>query len=417
MSPRTKTFYSIACQVKAGCSLEVFQERVKGAKYKWLFVNTNKELGDRNCSSCGGPFYEARALFADKIYPINDKKILAVTGTNGKTTTVEFVRQLLVNKNIGVLTIGTLGVYLNEKKQNDFSLTSPDYIDLRKALYHYRGGYEVCALEASSHAIEQKRLYGLGFASLGWTSFSQDHLDYHKTMDAYFEAKLKLAGKDKKFVTSPRASDLNKRLGDRAQQSEKVELQDPPDFLKGAFNKINLEVALGCLKEAGVQIEKEELNVLAPPPGRFNIIEIKGRTFVIDFAHTPDALLNIGAELKKSYPKRELVTVFGCGGDRDRAKRKLMGEAASDFSDAVVVTSDNPRTEGPQQIMNDVLEGVSAPYQAIVDRAEAIRYSFDKYKSAVILVAGKGHEPYIDINGEKRPYSDEETIRSLNDRV
>lgn len=362
-------------------------------------------------------FFELKSSLADLFYPLPEKKFLAVTGTNGKTTTVDIIRQILVAKKVGVLTVGTLGVYLNDDKLADFNLTTPDYIDLRKTLSKYSDEFEVCALEASSHAIEQKRLHGIKFDAVGWTSFSQDHLDYHGSMEAYFEAKKKLLLLSKgPFIISCLSEDLKTKLGDDASESDNASYPSG-EFFKSRFNKVNLDVALGCLKRVEVDASADELEKISPPPGRFNIIKRGEQLFVIDFAHTPDALENICGELKSSFPEKILVCVFGCGGNRDKAKRPLMGAAAGKFADYVILTSDNPRFEKPEEIINDIVPGLEDKnYVKVTNRAEAIEKAVVDFSDAVILIAGKGHEPYIDISGEKRPYSDQAELERILQR-
>lgn len=403
-------FYRLPNQEKN--SIDLMGERLKSAKYLKVITNAAKSNLDNEINLSTEDFVRFRALLADEKYPIADKKLIGITGTNGKTTTVDLIRQLCIRKNVNVITVGTLGLYLNNEKLDDFSLTSPDFIDLRKALYLNRNRFELCALEASSHAIEQGRIAGLEFSSIGWTSFSQDHLDYHGTMDIYFNAKKALSNQTKlKFNVSFRAKELVEKLGDSAKISAPL-LVPETAFFKSEYNKINLDVAIACLKECGMTFSESDLEALDPPPGRFNIIENKDQVFVIDFAHTPDAIENITRELKESFPGKELVCVFGCGGDRDKTKRPLMAKAASMYSDHIVITSDNPRSENPDSIIADIEKGIEAvDYIKEASREVAIKLSVERFKNAVILIAGKGHETYIEINGKRHPYSDEDTLR------
>lgn len=408
-------------------SIKAMRERLSSSAYGTVVIScpkgTQEKLrseGLRDALFCeASEFYSLRSRLANKLYPLEGKKFIAITGTNGKTTTVDFIRQLLLSKKHKVITIGTLGVYLNEKKMDDFGLTSPDYIDLRKALSEHKDEFEVCALEASSHALEQGRLKGLRFDAIGWTSFSQDHLDYHKTMEEYFHAKLALKDySDKSFRVSARAMELVRKLGENARLFG-AKREGKSAFLKSAFNQINLDVALGCLEDIGVSFDLDDSNCLdelSPPPGRFNVIENREQTLVVDFAHTPDALENVAKELKRTYPQQKLICVFGCGGDRDGAKRSLMGKVAGDVCDHVYVTSDNPRFENRDKIIADILEGFSKENFVVEpDRSKAIGMAMQAYPKAVVLVAGKGHEPYIDELGEKRPYSDLEEIKKNMD--
>lgn len=396
-------------------ALDLMKNRLAKSSYGSVVVNSESVEGIRDASFfSNAEFFELREKLVDKFYPLQNKKFIAITGTNGKTTTVDLIRQILVKKGVGVITVGTLGVNLNQNKLEDFGLTSPDYIDLRKALHKNRESFEVCALEASSHAIEQKRLGQIHFDSIGWTSFSQDHLDYHKTMEEYFQAKRKLMDlADSPFVISKRSKNLMEQLGQDARYASKQE-QPSEEFFKSLFNMVNLDVALGCLAEVGYQVTEDELSGLQPPPGRFNVIRSGSQLFVIDFAHTPDALENICRELKASFPEEKLICVFGCGGDRDRGKRPLMGKAAEQFCDYIILTSDNPRFEDPEQILSDIEKGlVKNRHTRITDREQAIKKAVEEFPKAVILIAGKGHEAYIDVAGVKRPYSDQSALERI----
>lgn len=410
-------FYKLADQSES--AIEKMINRLQSSSYGVVVVNSTKALPIRDAYFFNEEdFFKARRELANSLYPMPaDKKWIAITGTNGKTTTVDIVRQLCIGKKMPVLTVGTLGVFLQSHKLEDFSLTSPDFIDLRKTIFRNREKFSLCALEASSHALEQRRLDGLCFDSIGWTSFSQDHLDYHKTLENYFEAKRKLIKQGRTpLVVSSLATELLARLGDDAIKARRFpELENK--FFKSVFNKINLDVATGCLAQCGLVFDKNDAEKIKPPPGRFNVVENGGQLFVIDFAHTPDALENICKELKNSFPGKKLVCVFGCGGDRDKSKRPLMGAAASKHCDHVIVTSDNPRTEEPSSIAHDIETGLkgAGKHEIVLDRGEAIKKAFDDWKDSVILIAGKGHEPYIDAAGEKIPYSDMSTLKRIID--
>jgi UDP-N-acetylmuramoyl-L-alanyl-D-glutamate--2,6-diaminopimelate ligase len=351
----------------------------------------------------------------DYFYPLKKSLKIGVTGTNGKTTTTDILRQLLKMKNKSVLTIGTLGVWLNNQKKNDFGLTTPNYIDLRKELCLHE--YEYLILEASSHALEQNRFKNLEFDYGLWTSFSQDHLDYHKTMDEYFKAKMKIFNKTKKKVFLFEDFKYLTKIKSEKLIVVKDKKKNLNEYFSISYNKKNLLLALAVLEKESISIDNDDLEGLVATPGRFNIYSNKDKIAIVDFAHTPDALLNIGFELKKIFSKKKILTVMGCGGDRDHTKRPLMGEACTKFSDYIYVTSDNPRTESPLNIMKDIEIGIkNTPYSLIVDRTEAIREAM-KVKDSVVLIAGKGHENYIDQNGIKTYYSDEEEVKKVLDAL
>lgn len=416
-SPSDALFYRLPDQRSE--TLELMRQRLSSSKHGLVFINSSKVDGVDKAIFLGGAdaFFEARSALVDFLYPIPEKKYVAITGTNGKTTTVDIIRQLLFSTGSArAITIGTLGVYLNNDKIEDFSLTSPDYIDLRKILFKHASRFDICALEASSHAIDQQRLGDIIFDAIGWTSFSQDHLDYHKTMENYFEAKRALLKKSKSaFIVSPRAAKLMEVLGEDAIEAPEASALEN-DFFKSSFNRINLDVALGCLGVLGMKFSKDKLETLRAPPGRFNVIKKGSRFFVIDFAHTPDALENICSELRRAFPDKKLVCVFGCGGNRDPRKRAPMGEAVAAFADHVVVTNDNPRFENPEDIIKDILPGLKgSSHEVVIDREKAIAAAAKKFESSVVLIAGKGHEPYLEIQGEKRPYSDKAALEKVLD--
>ncbi len=391
--------------------IDEFKQRLSETEFHKCYINIEIEPIDKVVCIKTKTFFDKQKELSDNIYPINAKNIIGVTGTNGKTTTVDIMRQLLVLKNKEVLSIGTLGVWKNDKKVEDFSLTTPNYIDIRKSLYRYKT--EFALFEVSSHALMQERFNGLKFDSSAWTSFSQDHLDFHGTMSEYFEAKLKILDITKKncFISK---EDMG--LFD-AVKNEKLKFIEPIEnvnhnYFSISYNKKNLSLATSVLNDFNVGISKDDYHSLKETPGRFNIIKKGETTVIIDFAHTPDALLNIGRELKKTYPS--VITVMGCGGDRDREKRSLMAKACEEFSEKVFVTSDNPRTENPLQIIDDIVLGFkSKNYECVEDRALAIKKAIEENHGKIILVAGKGHEKYIDQAGQKRYYSDEDEVKKV----
>ena len=346
-------------------------------------------------------------------YPLDQKlKLIGITGTNGKTTVTDLVRQLCLAHSIPVKTIGTLGVFEDEEKTKDFSLTTPDYVDLRKVLSGFSG---VACIEMSSHALDQKRFGSLRLDVAAWTSFSQDHLDYHLSMEDYFKAKLKIFEYLKpgaRLLIASTQVDLIKAI--KKEQRISVEpVKASGAFFKAVYNQENLGLANGVLKELGFTILLDRK--LSPPPGRFNIFENGDLKVVIDFAHTPAGIESIGRSIREAFPDHQLVTLFGCGGDRDKTKRAPMGKAASQWSSFVILTSDNPRFEDENSIIDDIVPGVSVPFERIAKRKKAIQYAVEKFKSdsVVLLIAGKGHEEYIDQKGVKTPYSDEEVVKAL----
>lgn len=354
----------------------------------------------------------------DVFYPRNPKlPILAVTGTNGKTTTADLVLQLGEAAGLRGLSIGTLGVRQAGKTLEDMGATTPGQVQLRQILHRYGASLDFVVMEVSSHALDQRRVAGLAFAGAAWTSFTQDHLDYHRSMDEYFAAKRKildyLAPGAPLIVPCTQAS-----LIAQLQDCRRLELTEDfapadrellPPFFRASFNRDNLGCAIGLLKRINVRVSGTQMRTLAPPPGRFYVREWDGRAAVVDFAHTPDALENILRGIRGSYPQHRIVVLFGCGGDRDRSKRPLMGAVAAQLADRIILTSDNPRSEDPATIIQDIRAGVGShpAVEVCVERPLAVRRALAVLAAGELLVlAGKGHEDYILIGTTKHPYSD-----------
>lgn len=388
-----------------------FMERMKGVKYHKLITNMKVLMGNVITLS-ENELFESMKDLCDFFYPYNEKlKTCAITGTNGKTTTVDFIRQLLINKNKKVLTIGTMGVYLNDQVIDDFKLTSPHFIDFRKIINKYQDEVEFLAVESSSHSIHQGRQYKFKFDQIGWTSFSQDHLDYHKNIKEYFEVKKRLQLQSKnKFIVSKNASAFKEKLDCEESHYDHTSQKR---FLNVDYNKVNLDVALGILSKFDLVFDENEIESLEPTPGRFNVIEGDNQFVIIDFAHSPDGLANILQGIKKSFDK-EVVCVFGCGGNRDKTKRPLMGEIAEKYADHLVITSDNPRDEDPEVIIEEIKAGLeNKDVKTIVDRKTAIKFAIEKYIKSIVLIAGKGHENYIEVKGQRIDYSDIEVVKEV----
>ncbi len=412
-------FYKIADDQK---SEETFRERIKTANFALLVVNKSIPNLLPNSivieeSKWPGIQYE----ILNRLYPLPELKFIGVTGTNGKTTTTDLVLQIghLIGKN--GISIGTLGVREYNKTILDFGLTSPGQIDLRKFLFLYGKDKDFCVMEASSHALEQDRLHGISFDVAGWLSFTQDHLDYHATMDEYYKAKAlilkKLKPKAKLFVPVEQ-KELFKKLSQTSNRAQVAkEIQDSlPIFFSTQFNKNNLEVAYSIIHEVFDLHFKINYQNLLPPDGRFYIQPYLSNFIIVDFAHTPDALDNICRGIKSTFPGYKLKVLFGCGGDRDRKKRPLMASVVCDWADEVYITSDNPRNEDPLQIISDILKGIKGKtFQVIPERPKAVKLAFSELKDQeVLLLAGKGHEDYILIHGVKYPYSD---IREVDEFI
>jgi UDP-N-acetylmuramoyl-L-alanyl-D-glutamate--2,6-diaminopimelate ligase len=404
-------FYRIGDDLK---SIHQFGERIKKAKFSWLIVNKPHVALPQNATILSDEKWpEIQKKILDILFPLPKIKLIAITGTNGKTTTTDLVLQLAHKLGKKGLSIGTLGVRENGKTLLDFGLTSPSYIDLRKFLNIYGHDKDFCVMEASSHALIQNRLYGLTFDGAGWLSFSQDHLDYHHSMEAYFDAKSlivkQLAAGAKIFIPTEQKSLFAEVLNVSAQCEKAPEIHlTLPLFFRARFNRNNLEVAKAIVEHVFMVNVPTDLNFLKAPDGRFYIRPYKSNYIVVDFAHTPDALQNICQGIREAFPHHALKVLFGCGGDRDRLKRPKMAEVVDAFADEIYVTSDNPRSEDPEQIIKDIVTGIhDTKFQIICERPRAVQIAFSELKeNEVLLLAGKGHEDYILIKDIKYPYSD-----------
>ena len=404
-------FYRIGETAEA---IKLFKERISSAKFGWLIVNVPHPDLPKNATVIEeNRWPQIQKAILDILYPLPVMNYIGVTGTNGKTTTTDLVLQIAYLMGKKGISIGTLGVREYQKQILDFGLTSPSLIDLRKFLFTYGKEKDFCVMEASSHALIQERLYGIKFDAAGWLSFSQDHLDFHKSMDAYFEAKsliYRYLNPAADLIVPSSQEDLFQKLKSVSKKVRKAALIEGelPVFFSTQFNRDNLEVAMALVESTFHDRPEIDFSKLTSPDGRFYIRSYKSNFLVVDFAHTPDALLNICRGIKKSFPGYKLKVLFGCGGDRDRTKRPLMGAVVDEWADQAYVTSDNPRSEDPATIIDDILTGFTKQIpRKIVDRREAVRIAFSELnENEVLLFAGKGHEDYILINGVKYPYSD-----------
>jgi len=348
---------------------------------------------------------------------VPEKKYIGITGTNGKTSCVHHLAQLLHQNNKNVLTIGTLGILLNFKQAEDFGLTTPGLCELRKTLFKHQHNYDYCLMEVSSHSLDQDRIHGITFEAVGWTNLTQDHLDYHQTMEKYFDAKLKirnyLKNNGKLFISEKNVFNKIKNR-ENIEMAQNFDLSKVSKNLQTSFALKNINLCLSILTSLGLKIDS--LDKLTAPSGRFESVELDGKVAIVDYAHTPDALENVCLGVRKSYKNSKLITVFGCGGDRDSSKRPIMGQIAQQHSDHIVVTSDNPRSEEPQNIINDILKGVDVSKSVSIeaDRKKAIHLALSLANSGdIVLIAGKGHETYQEVKGVKTPFDDLKMIKNF----
>ncbi len=361
--------------------------------------------------------------------PADKLKLIGLTGTNGKTTTTFLIKQILENIGKKVGLIGTVQNMIGDEVY-PAKYTTPDPYELQKLFSQMvAAGCEYCVMEVSSQALAQGRVNGLRFALGAFTNLTQDHLDYHKTWENYFNSKKLLFENCDIAVTN-------------ADDENGLEILKGLDFDKVVTYAVNTNNATYVAKNVKFKPNGVEYELVGdsigrcscPIPGRFSVYNslcaascalalgisfddvlrsiskssgVKGRievvpcdrdfTIIIDYAHSPDGLENIITSLKE-IAKGRVVTLFGCGGDRDKTKRPKMGKIAAELSDFCVVTSDNPRSENPSQIIKDILEGmqgITTPYEVVENRKEAIAYAIkNAQKDDIILLAGKGHETY-----------------------
>ena len=393
---------------------------------------------------------KALAILAAQQYknPAKKIKLIGVTGTNGKTSTVWIIHELLKLLGKKSFRIGTLGVDGLKNSAEYSNLTTPGPHELNKLLAEaLTQDIEYCVLEVSSHALDQDRVFNLPFYWVGLTNITRDHLDYHKTFENYIAAKEKIFEfsnqggicidnisceeiynrqiKNNKNITS---LGFNKKADIQLIKRLDKELLLIFEIIKtnnhyksktnyvGAHNLENIGLAVSCLESLEIApIEKimALLKTIPPVPGRLEPVGSAEFPVFVDYAHTPDALEKVLQTLKP-LTKNKLWVIFGCGGNRDKGKRPLMAEAAAKYADFVVVTSDNPRKEDPELIIQDILaSGINAKY-VNVDRKIAIEETLKMALSGdTVLIAGKGHEDYQIIGEEKFYFSDQAVVKAL----
>lgn len=390
-------------------------------------------------------------------HPTRGMKVVAVTGTNGKTTVASIVRDMLEALGLRSAYLGTLGFRLPDGMR-ELPNTTPFAVDLYNMLGEARDkGVQALAIEVSSHALAQRRAHGLEVDVAVFTNLSQDHLDFHGNMGAYAAEKRKLFTEFPRFTKKPFAAVLNyddqviesmaagfsvpivafttdhaKSADLRIQVDEvRVDRMSVRFFdidaqgagvraqvaLGGGYNVQNLVAAVGAVRALGYPWSEvtAALKSVRPVTGRFEAVpNDRGIGILVDYAHTPDALEKL-LDAVRPLTEGQIITVFGCGGDRDASKRPLMARAASERSDLTVVTSDNPRTEDPQSILDQVTSGVvfGKTSVSILDRGNAVAYAIhNARKGDVVVIAGKGHENYQIVGKQKLHMDDRELVRA-----
>jgi UDP-N-acetylmuramoyl-L-alanyl-D-glutamate--2,6-diaminopimelate ligase len=428
----------IASSVEKGAKTIVCEEFPENVDENVTYVkvkDSSKALGQLASNFYGNP--------SEKL------KLIGVTGTNGKTSVSTLLFDVFKNLGYDSALLSTVEIRIGEKVI-PATHTTPDVITTNKILAQaVEEGCEFAFMEVSSHGIAQNRIEGLYFKIAGFTNLTHDHLDYHKTFDEYLKTKKRFF--DELQDTAVAITNVDDKNGNVMLQNTKATkksyaLKTMADYhgrllevdfngmllnfngkefwttLTGKFNVYNLLLVFGIASELGFDSDEilQAISKLKRVSGRFETFKSDGGIFfIVDYAHTPDALENILDSINDIRTKNErLITVFGCGGDRDHAKRPEMGNIATKKSTLAIITSDNPRTEDPAAIIKEIEAGVEpqnfSKYTSIPDRREAIKMAikFAEPKD-IVLVAGKGHENYQEINGVKHHFDDKEVINEL----
>jgi UDP-N-acetylmuramoyl-L-alanyl-D-glutamate--2,6-diaminopimelate ligase len=393
-------------------------------------------------------------IIASEFYgnPSSQLKLVGVTGTNGKTTIATLLYRLIKSYGYKTGLISTISNYI-DTEEIAATHTTPDALQLNKLMSQMvEKGCDYCFMEVSSHSINQKRIAGLTFAGGIFSNITRDHLDYHGSFDEYIKVKKKFF--DDLPSTAFALTNIDDRNGKIMVQNTKAKcktyaIKTIADFkckilelgfagmllnidnidvwtkCTGIFNAYNLLAIYAVSRELGIdKIEALRLlSDLQPAAGRFECIRANnGVTAIVDYAHTPDALENVVSTINEISKNEQLITVVGCGGNRDKGKRPMMAKIASENSTIAILTSDNPRYEKPDDILKDMCDGLTPVTRKkvliIADRREAIRTAIMMAKpNDVILVAGKGHEEYQEISGVKNHFSDKEIINEMFNEI
>lgn len=391
---------------------------------------------------------EALSIISSNFYdnPSKKLKIIGVTGTNGKTSTCFFIKEILNSMGVKCGLIGTIKNAW-ETDEKEAILTTPEPMELHKLFSQMvQSGCEYCVMEVSSQALSQKRVHGISFCASAITNITPEHLDYHGCMEDYINAKLRLFKSTKFACVNIDDENISNNLENiKCKTITYSAFSDKADYtaknivcnengikyefvgmdcieriqssLYGRFTVYNTLCAVSLLLNLGFSIEKisKAIENLTSVKGRGEIVPVpKNFTVMIDYAHTPDGLRNILTSVH-DITKGKVIVVFGCGGDRDKSKRAEMGRIAGELSNYAIVTSDNPRTENPLLIMNDILCGMERAKSRIAvieNRRQAIEFALSKArKGDTVILAGKGHETYQIIGKEKIPFDEREIIK------
>ena len=395
---------------------------------------------------------EGLAITSSNFYgnPSRKFKLIGVTGTKGKTTTTFMIKEILEKAGKKVGLVGTIATYINGKKIKDSDRTTPESLELQKIFSDMvNAGVEVVVMEVSSQSLKLHRVDGCQFDIVLFTNFSEDHIspNEHPDMKDYLNSKLKLFEMCKTGIVNTDDLQGSKIPGifpdsnittygidnfanvlakditiTNVYVDFKVKITDKYERVKtcipGRFSVYNSLAAICVAQKFGVfpEVVKQAL-LEVRVPGRSELVNNKRELpIMIDYAHSPESLENI-LQAVKSYTRGRVISVFGCGGDRDSGKRPIMGEISGRIADFTFITSDNPRTEEPKKIVNQIEEGIkktNGKYKVIVDRTEAIKEAIKMAnKNDIIVLAGKGHEPYQEINGVKYPFDEREIVKDI----
>ena len=425
--------------IENGAAVIVYEEEPAMKKEEIVYVQVE--------NSAAAAAYMANNFFGR---PSEEIKLVGITGTNGKTTIATLLYKLFTRLGYKCGLLSTVENQIGERVV-PATHTTPDAINLNHLLRQMvSAGCSHVFMETSSHALHQHRVTGLQYAGAIFSNITHDHLDYHKTFDEYIRVKksffdllpssafaisnaddkrgtvmLQNSNAKKYYYSLKTVADFKGKILDNSLSGLVMNVNEVEVHFRmiGEFNAYNLLAVYGaafCLGE-----DKQEvltaLSILTGAEGRFDyMVSAKEKVIaIVDYAHTPDALLNVLATIKKLKKGFEqVITVVGCGGDRDKTKRPVMAEAACEYSNKAIFTSDNPRSEDPTQIIKDMEEGLSAAakrkYISIVDRKEAIKTAISLAKPEdIILIAGKGHEKYQEIKGVKNHFDDKEIVKEM----
>ncbi|WP_125152214.1 UDP-N-acetylmuramoyl-L-alanyl-D-glutamate--2,6-diaminopimelate ligase [Clostridium rectalis] len=379
--------------------------------------------------------------------PKDKLKIIGVTGTNGKTTSTFMIKSILEEAGYKVGLLGTITNYIGSKKINS-DRTTPESLEIHKLFKEMvESKIDYCVMEVSSHSLYLDRVYGINFSEAIFTNLTQDHLDFHKTFENYYNSKLILFKNSKNSIINIDDKYGNRVIKDCANKKYTYSIDNKSDFqaydiemhsrgveftvkfadkevrfnlnIPGRYNIMNaLGSALACLNEGiGIDKVKKGLEDMVGVPGRCEIVTKSyklGYEVIVDYAHTPDGLENI-LRTAREFTKGRLISVFGCGGDRDKTKRPIMGQLGSILSDIAIITSDNPRTEEPLDIIEDIKSGIKKDnYMLVENRRDAIKKAMEiAQKDDVIVVAGKGHEDYQILKDKTIHFDEREIIEEI----